>query len=153
MAGYDPLAFLHTPSSVVFFKNNSHHIRHLLGILQWSQKHANYMVSPLFPAPSFLVSSMFTSLQRHWASPGSANQAHISSPRTWECGPVCQSHPHLRTHVVPHLAPSYLMLKRSLRLWFPPQALAKWSGTQKALSEHGERREDTGREGRGMVGE
>ena len=61
--------------------------------------------------------------------------------------------PMLLTCLAPHLAPSYLILKGSVRLWLPLQALVKCSGAQNMLSERGVGRENREGKGRGMVKE
>ena len=61
--------------------------------------------------------------------------------------------PMLLIRVAPHLAPSYLILKGSVRLWLPLQALVKCSGAQKVLRERGVGRENREGKGRGLVRE
>lgn len=111
-----------TPSSEVFFKNQSHPVPHLLRILQWSHKCPNYTVSrlplsrpifaslPLVNQPSATL-GLYLVLLASPISPAQGSKSMVFSANTLDISNLC-------THIAPYLAPSHRIL-RDLSLTCP----------------------------------
>ena len=126
----------------VSLPGKSHGQRSLAGCSPWSCRVGHYSATNTV-SPAFRDTELHPVLLTRHTFPAQGPESVTVTLHT----------PMLLTCLAPHLAPSYLILKGSVRLWLPLQALVKCSGAQNMLSERGVGRENREGKGRGMVRE